>query len=206
MDLINCPLQSFAVCSNPHAQDAEIERAKRFQLHQSKGNKFHNKEASWKRNQNRNVIGLSRAKSDIHKRKLDIVGKGRQVQLAVSKQYYVADSTVKTAEGGRSRTAGRNDYLKLLDKTAQIENKIGNTLGRDSASATQGVNRTYMNKVASNREALGLPPQYGPPVMMRGQSTWEKIQPAIQLASLAMGVATFDPTSIGKGWKNFFTS
>ena len=196
------------MCSNPHAQDAEIEKAKKDQLHQSRGNKFHNKEASWKRNQNRNVIGLSRAKSDIHKRKLDIIGKGRQLQLEARKQYFIADSTVKVAEGGRSRTAGRNDYLKLLDKTAQIENKIGNTLGRDSASAIQGVNRTYMNKVASNREALGLPPQYGPPVMMRGQSTWEKIQPAVQLATLAMGVATFDPTSIGTGlskWKNFLT-
>ena len=196
------------MCSNPHAQDAEIENAKKDQIHQSCGNKFHNKEAGWKRNQNRNVIGLSRAKSDIHKRKLDIVGKGRQIQLAATKQYHVADSTVKAAEGGRSRTAGRNDYLKLLDKTAQIENKIGNTLGRDSASAIQGVNRTYNNKVAANREALGLPPQYGPPVMMRGASTWEKIQPAVQLATLAMGVATFDPTSIGTGlskWKNFLT-
>ena len=200
MDLINCPLQSFAVCSNPHAQDAEIEKAKKDQIHQSRGNKFHNKEAGWKRNQNRNVIGLSRAKSDIHKRKLDIVGKGRQIQLASSKQYYVADSTVKSAEGGRSRTAGRNDYLKLLHKTAQIENKIGNTLGRDSASAIQGVNRTYNNKVASNREALGLPPQYGPPVMKRGASTWEKIQPAIQIASLAMGVASFNPSTAFTGW------
>ena len=192
------------MCSNPHAADAEIEKAKKDQIFQSKGNKYHNKEAGWKRNQNRNVIGLSRAKSDIHKRKLDIVGKGRQIQLAASKQYYVADSTVKSAEGGRSRTAGRNDYLKLLNKTAQIENKIGNTLGRDSSSAIQGVNRTYMNKVASNREALGLPPQYGPPVMKRGASTWEKIQPAVQLASLAFGVATFNPASftstLKDGW------
>ena len=188
------------MCSNPHAADAEIEKAKRDYAYQANANKFHNKEASWKRNQNRNVIGLSRAKSDIHKRKLDIVGKGRQIQLAASKQYYVADSTVKSAEGGRSRTAGRNDYLKLLDKTAMIENKIGNTLGKDSASATQGVNRTYLNKVAANRESLGLPPQYGPPVMMKGQSTWEKIQPAIQIASLAMGVATFNPgQALGKG-------
>jgi len=73
--------------------------------------------------QNRNVIGLSRDRSDVYSKKLDIIGKGRQLQQESEKEYAVLGSTVRAAEGGTSTTAGRNDYLKLLAKTAQIENK-----------------------------------------------------------------------------------
>ena len=100
--------------------------------------------------QNRNVIGLSRDRSDIYTKKLNIIGKGRQIDLEAQKEYYVSDSTVRAAEGNVSTTAGRNDYLKLLAKTAQIENKIDNVLGPESATAMQGIDKKYQNKVAMN--------------------------------------------------------
>ena len=182
------------MCTNPHKHTAKIEKHKRDYRFRAEENKFRGKEASWKMGQNRNVIGLSRDRSDIYSKKLDIIGKGRQLDLEAQKQYYVADSTVRAAEGGTSTTAGRNDYLKLLANTRRIENKIDNVLGPESASATQGIDRKYQNKVAMNRQKLGLPGQYGPAVFEKQQSPWERIQPVVQFAQTAMSFATGIPT------------
>jgi len=175
------------VCTNPHKHTAKIEKHKRDYRFRAEENKFRGKEASWKMGQNRNVIGLSRDRSDIYTKKLDIIGKGRQLDLEAQKEYYVADSTVRASEGNVSKTAGRNDYLKLLAKTANIENKIDNVLGLESATAMQGIDRKYQNKVAMNRQKLGLPGQYGPAVFERQQSPWERIQPVLSAVSFATG-------------------
>ena len=176
------------MCTNPHKHTAKIEKHKRDYRFRAEENKFRGKEASWKMGQNRNVIGLSRDRSDIYSKKLDIIGKGRQLQQESEKEYAVSDSTVRAAEGGTSTTAGRNDYLKLLAKTAQIENKIDNVLGRQSATAMQGIDRKYQNKVAMNRQKLGLPGQYGPAVFERQQSPWEKIQPVLSAVSTVASI------------------
>lgn len=186
MDLITCPLQSFAVCSNPYAAQAKIEKDKKDYAFRSNTLKYRGKEASWKITDNRNTIGLSRGKSDIYSKKLDIIGKGRQLTRDAVKEYTVSDSAVIAAQDGRSRKAGRNDYLALLRKTADIEHKIGNTLGRESAFAIQGINRKYMNKAAMNRQKLGLPPEYGAPVFERQASLWERTAPIREAVSFAM--------------------
>ena len=171
------------MCTNPYKHTAKIEKHKRDYRFRAEENKFRGKEASWKIGQNRNVIGLSRDRSDVYSKKLDIIGKGRQLQQESEKEYAVLGSTVRAAEGGTSTTAGRNDYLKLLAKTAQIENKIDNVLGRQSASAMQGIDRKYQNQVVKNRQKLGLPGQYGPAVFERQQSPWERIQPVVSAVS-----------------------
>ena len=182
------------MCTNHHKHTAKLEKHKRDYRFRAEENKFRGKEASWKMGQNRNVIGLSRDRSDIYTKKLDIVGKGRQLDLEAQKNYYVSDSTVRAAEGGTSTTAGRNDYLKLLAKTAQIENKIDNVLGPESASATQGIDRKYLNQVVKNRQKLGLPGTYGPAVFEQQQSTWQKFQPVLSAASTVASLATGIPT------------
>jgi len=180
------------VCTNPHKHTAKIEKHKRDYRFRAEENKFRGKEASWKIGQNRNVIGLSRDRSDVYSKKLDIIGKGRQLQQESEKEYAVLGSTVRAAEGGTSTTAGRNDYLKLLAKTEQIENKIDNVLGKQSASAMQGIDRKYQNQVVKNRQKLGLPGQYGPAVFERQQSMWERIQPVVSAVSSVTGIM--------KGW------
>ena len=176
------------MCTNPHKHTAKIEKHKRDYRFRAEENKFRGKEASWKMGQNRNVIGLSRDRSDIYSKKLDIIGKGRQLQQESEKEYAVSDSTVRAAEGGTSTTAGRNDYLKLLANTRRIENKIDNVLGPESAGAMQGIDRKYQNKVAMNRQKLGLPGQYGPAVFERQQSPWEKIQPVLSAVSTVASI------------------
>ena len=178
------------MCTNPYKHTAKLEKHKRDYRFRAEQNKFRGKEASWKIGQNRNVIGLSRDRSDIYTKKLNIIGKGRQIDLEAQKEYYVSDSTVRAAEGNVSTTAGRNDYLKLLAKTAQIENKIDNVLGPESATAMQGIDKKYQNKVAMNRQKLGLPGQYGPAVFERQQSPWERIQPVLSAVSTVTGIYT----------------
>ena len=51
----------------------------------------------------------------------------------------------------------------------------------------QGIDREYQNKVAMNRQKLGLPGQYGPAVFERQQSPWERIKPVFEFASAVTG-------------------
>jgi len=185
------------VCTNPHKHTAKLEKHKKDYKHTSDENKFRNKESSWKIGHNRNVIGLSRGRSDVQIKALDIVGKGRKVLETATKEYAMKGGSL-AAQVGRSATAGRNSYLALLSKTAEIESKIGNTLGREYASANQGLDRQYMNKVALNRQKLGLPSEYGPAVFEQQQSLWQKTAPVREAASFAMSVATGIPTGINK--------
>ena len=104
------------------------------------------------------------------------------------------------AQGGRSATAGRNSYLALLSKTAEIESKIGNTLGREYASANQGLDRQYMNKVALNRQKLGLPSEYGPAVFEQQQSLWQKTAPIRDMASFVMTGTSMSDGNLELKW------
>jgi len=69
------------------------------------------------------------------------------------------------------------------------------------AHAQTGAVRQYQNKIAKNRQSLGLPPEYGAPVMYRRRSLWEKAQPVISAASMFIPGGQFNPT--GKGIFNF---
>lgn len=170
---------------NPDKDRAKIEKANKDYAFRSKGNQFHNKETSYVRGKRRNVIGFSRGRSDIQTKALSIIGKGRQLKEDAVRSYTKDASLAKAAEGGRSTRAGKNKYLELLAKQSRIESKISNTLGRDQSSAIQGITRQYQNKEATNRSKLGLPPEYGPRVMYRKQSLWEKLQPVRDIVGLA---------------------
>ena len=114
------------MCTNPHAAAAKIEKEKRDYTYRSNALKFHNREASWQMANNRNVIGFSRAKSDIYSRSLDIIGQGRKLGQEAEREYYVQESVAKAAEGGRSRTAGRASMLGLLRSQGTLENSVRN--------------------------------------------------------------------------------
>ncbi len=184
------------MCTNPHKHTAKLEKQKKDFAFGSNVLKYRNSESSFKQSNNRNVIGLSRGKSDVYTRALDIVGKGRKVLETATREYAIKGGAL-AAQGGRSKTAGRNDYLALLYKTQEIESKIGSTLGKEYASATQGLNRKFQNQVALNREKLGLPPEYGAPVMVQQQSLWQKTAPIRDAIAFATGTYT---SGKDEGW------
>ena len=186
MDLINCPLLSFAVCADPNAgarQQAKIRHETR--LYEYKGNqlKFWNKETSFKTQEDLNVIGHSRDKSDI------------QVAMEVQqgKSFLATESLARkfakeqfVDEGGRSRTAGRNKYLDLLNKQGQLDSKLSAFAGRGQAIAEIGAQRKYDSMVAKNRQSLGAPPAFGAPTIIPGRDVGGMIMNAGKFAVSAI--------------------
>ena len=142
------------------------------------GLKFFNKETQLERAQNRNVIGLSRDRSDAYASALAAQGKGRLQLENAARRYFRSKGTVN--EGGRSRTFGRANYQGLLAAQSEVESVIDNVLGRNLAYAAEGARRKFQVQEAQGREALGLPASYGAPVMMPPTN---RLGGALQIAS-----------------------
>ncbi len=78
-------------------------------------------------------------------------------------------------------------YLNLLAKNAEVEGVIQNVLGRNQAYTQQGIQRVYQLKQAQAREALGIRPEYGAPVMMPPSN---RLGGALQIASQIVGIGS----------------
>ena len=150
----------------------------------AEGLKFFNRESTLERTQNRNVIGLSRDQSDAYAQAISTIGKGRKRVEDAARAYF---ATMPVNEGGRSRTFGKQKYLTLLSKNAEVEGVIQNVLGRNQAYAQQGIQRVFQSKQATAREALGIRPEYGAPVMMPPTN---RLGGALQIAGQVVGIAS----------------
>ncbi len=140
--------------------------------------KFYNKETAFARAQTRNVIGLSRARSDAYAKAIAAQGKGRKQLENASRRYFRSKGTVN--EGGRSRTFGRANYQGLLAAQSEVEGVLDNVLGRNLAYAETGAVRQFRQKNAAARESLGLPATYGAPIMMPPRN---RLGGALQIAT-----------------------
>ena len=159
------------MCADPNAGARAAAREKhREKNYQFKSNalKYWNKETSYVRGRQTAATGYSRTKSDIYEQALNIQGQGRKLQEQATTEY---GQKRFVDEGGSDRRAGRNQYIALLNKQSDIESKINNTFGRTAAKAKVGATRQYQNYISRNREKLGLPPEYGAPVMMPPKDT-----------------------------------
>ncbi len=128
--------------------------------------KFFNKETSLKRTQTRNLIGYGRDLSDAYVQALYKQGKGRLAVQESARKFYSNKARGKSLQAGRSKTAGRNNYLNYLKTRAKVDSVMNATFGRNMAYAQTGARRKYLNKNAKAREALGIPAAYGAPVML----------------------------------------
>ncbi len=150
----------------------------------SEGLKFFNKEVTLERTQQQNVIGYSRDQSDAYAQAVATLGKGRKRVEDATRAYF---STMGVDEGGRSRRFGKLKYQALLQKNAEVESTIQNVLGRNQAYANQASTRKYQAAQARAREALGVRPEYGAPVMMPPTN---RLGGALQIASQVVGIAS----------------
>ena len=146
--------------------------------------KFFNKETSFERSLDRNIIGFTRDFSDAYVQAIYTQGKGRKQEEDVVRAYF---SGKKTDEGGRSTRFGLKDYQTLLGKRAEVESIVSNMYGRNMAYAQELGRRKFMSANAEAREALGVPAAYGAPVMMPPTN---RLGGAISLASSALSIAT----------------
>ena len=183
------------VDANAGARAAARERAaQKDALFAQEKLKFFNKETQLARTQKRNVIGYSRDLSDAYASALAAQGKGRKQVENAARRYFRQKGTVN--EGGRSRKFGKANLQGLLAAQSEVESVIDNVLGRNMAYATEGAQRKFQAAQAAAREKLGLPAQYGAPVMMPPTN---RLGGALQIASQVASIYS----SFGGGFGNF---
>ena len=149
--------------------------------------KFFNREVTLERTQQQNIIGLSKDQSDAYAQALATQGKGRRKVEDAAKAYF---TKMPVNEGGRSRRFGKLRYLELLQKNADVEATVQNVFGRNMAYSQEGIKRVFQAKQASAREALGIRPEYGAPVMMPPTN---RLGGALQIASQVVSIASAFP-------------
>ena len=144
--------------------------------------KFFNREVTLERTQQQNIIGLTKDQSDAYAQALATQGKGRRTVEDAAKAYF---TKMQSDEGGRSRRFGKLRYLELLQKNADVEATVQNVFGRNMAYSQEGIKRVFQAKQASAREALGIRPEYGAPVLMPPTN---RLGGALQIASQVAGI------------------
>ena len=144
--------------------------------------KFWNREVTLERTQQQNIIGLTKDQSDAYAQALATQGKGRRTVEDAAKAYF---TKMPVNEGGRSRRFGKLKYLELLQKNADVEATVQNVFGRNMAYSQEGIKRVFQAKQASAREALGIRPEYGAPVLMPPSN---RLGGALQIASQVAGI------------------
>ena len=172
------------VDANAGARAAAQERAneKAF-IFKAEKVKFYNRESQLERKQQLNVLGFSRDISDAYARSLITQGKGRKNIENAYRKYFASQ---KVNEGGRSRKFGMSGYQSVLAAQADVEGVL-NSLPRNLAYSRQGALRKFGAANAQAKEALGLPPQYGLPVMMPPTN---RLGGALQIAQAGLSIAS----------------
>ena len=147
---------------------------------------FYNKETSYKRALNRNILGFTRDVSDAYVKALYTQGRGRRAKQTAASRYFAKK---KVNEGGRSRRFGRAQYVDLLQKQSQVDSIVRNTFGSQMAYAQTQAQRKFLSQNARARESLGVPAAYGAPVLM---PPTDRLTGALNIASsIASIVAPF---------------
>jgi hypothetical protein len=178
---------NFAVCVDANAgarAQARAQAAAKDARYKSDALKFFNREVTLERTQQQNIIGLSKDQSDAYAQALATQGKGRRTVEDAAKAYF---TKMPVNEGGRSRRFGKLRYLELLQKNADVEATVQNVFGRNMAYSQEGIKRVFQAKQASAREALGIRPEYGAPVMMPPTN---RLGGALQIASQVAGIVS----------------
>ena len=156
--------------------------------YKSEGNKYHNREAGYKKSLNDNVIGFSRATSDAYSKAIYARGSAMKQTESLMKNYFKKQ---KSAQAGRSRSYRRSGALmQLLFAKGQLRNRVRNKFGRDQALAYQGNLRKKQSMDAKNRKTLGFTPEYGAPVLMPPSDRFSTfLNFGLQVASIAAPIA-----------------
>ncbi len=192
MVLTTYPLSSFAVCADPNAGARQAAKAKHQEkVYNYKANtaKYFNRELDYSAKKKFiQGIGESRQLSDIRQAVMQRRGAGLSDKEKANKAY-AASQYVN--EGGGARSAGRNQYLALLDAEKKIDSGIAKLTGRGQAILLEKQKRTRQTLLAKNTKELGMVPTFGAPVMMPGKDTGAMFMGALStglsIASLFAG-------------------
>ena len=185
--------------ANRQAREAARQRKKEKDFaYAQEGLKFFNREATYEKTLDKNVIGYSRTISDAYSKALYTQAKGRAELEKAARLYF---SKKSTNEGGRSRRFGLKQYQALLNAKAEVQGINRTNFGRNMSASLTGARRQFQAANAQAREDLGLPPIYGMPVMMPPR---DRFTGALQLLQTGISIATpfvpggaFNPKGLG---------
>jgi len=162
---------------------ARLEKANKDAAYGAETTEFHGKENQLAIAQNQNVIGYTKDISDAYGQIVSTIGKGRAAIEDATKAFLTSQ---KVDEGGRSARFGINKYLTLLQKTNEVESVVDTLLGRNMGYVQEGARRKFAMADSQAREALGLIPQYGAPVMMPPTN---RLGGALKIGTAVLGTA-----------------
>ena len=161
--------------------------------------KYWNRETDYVRGKQAAAIGFSRQRSDAYQRAMATLATGLKGREASEIAYAKAGmKDPRAGLAGRSRTADRARLLELLHKQGEIENTIDKSFNRNlDAYHTKALN-TYKGILQKNKEAIGMKPEWGPPVMMPGKDRMGQF-----IGSLQTGLSIASSFTSLSGVNNF---
>ena len=153
--------------------------------YRSESLKYWNRETSAVRGMQRAATGYSRAISNDYQRALYVQGQARKAYQAGFIKYQQTKGSVD--EGGRDRRARNKGLVALTRARGQLDNAVQQEFGVQMQRRYRARLAKMQNFQAKTREALGIRPEYGAPVMMPPS---DRLSGALSIASTVMSIAT----------------
>tara|TARA_Y100000004_G_scaffold158821_1_gene185331 strand:+ start:3932 stop:4648 length:717 start_codon:yes stop_codon:yes gene_type:complete len=153
--------------------------------YRSESLKYWNRETSAIRGMQRAATGYSRAISNDYQRALYVQGQARKAYQAGFIKYQQTKGSVD--EGGRDRRARKKGLVALTRARGQLDNAVQNEFGVQMQRRYRARTLQFQNFQAKKREALGIRPEYGAPVLMPPS---DRLSGALSIASQVIGIVS----------------
>ena len=174
------------VDANAGARHAARQRwAEKDAKYRSESLKFWNRETSAVGGMQRAATGYSRAVSNDYQRALYVQGQARKAYQAGFIKYQQSKTSVN--EGGRDRRSVKKGLVALTRARGQLDNAVQKEFGVQMQRRYRARLGQMQNFQAKTREALGIRPEYGAPVMMPPS---DRLSGALSIASSVVGIAS----------------
>ena len=153
--------------------------------YRSESLKYWNRETSAIRGMQRAATGYSRAISNDYQRALYVQGQARKAYQAGFIKYQQTKGSVD--EGGRDRRAKKKGLVALTRARGQLDNAVQKEFGVQMQRRYRARTLQFQNFQAKKREALGIRPEYGAPVLMPPS---DRLSGALSIASSIIGIVS----------------
>ena len=147
--------------------------------------KFWNRETSAVRGMQRAATGYSRSVSNDYQRALYVQGQARKAEQAGYIKYLQSKGSVD--EGGRDRRAKTRGLVALTRARGALNNAVRSEFGVQMQRRYRARLLKMQGVQAQVKEALGVRPEYGAPVMM---PPTDRLSGALSIASTVLSLAS----------------
>ena len=152
---------------------------------QSKSLKFWNRETTAVRGMQRAATGYSRGVSNDYQRALYTQGQARKAEQSGYIKYLQSKGSVD--EGGRDRRAKTRGLVALTRARGALNNAVRSEFGVQMQRRYRARLLKMQGVQATVKEALGVRPEYGAPVMM---PPTDRLSGALSIASDLLSIAS----------------